>query len=149
MKPNITWILVADGGRARVLTNSGPGKGMTQVEGLDFQDQHLRARDIDTDRPGRSYSSAGHGRSAIEPHSSPVEQREMAFVGKLAELLEARRSAGEFQRLVIVASPVALGELRGVMSEPLKAAIVATLPKDLTKVPTAELPKHLDEVLAL
>ena len=36
MKKTVTWVLIADGAQARVLENTGPGKGLRQVEGLDF-----------------------------------------------------------------------------------------------------------------
>ena len=31
MKPTRTWILIADGARARILENLGPGKGVHEV----------------------------------------------------------------------------------------------------------------------
>ena len=89
MKPIVTWIVVADGGRMRIFENDGPGKGLAQVKGLAVEDEHLTDQDIEADRPGRSFASVGHGRSAIEPHTDPVEFRETAFAGRIADLLDA------------------------------------------------------------
>ncbi|UXN75484.1 host attachment protein [Devosia sp. A8/3-2] len=33
MKKTVTWILIADGTQARVLENTGPGKGLRQWRG--------------------------------------------------------------------------------------------------------------------
>ncbi|UXN75483.1 host attachment protein [Devosia sp. A8/3-2] len=47
------------------------------------------AQEIVTDKPGRSHSSVGHGRSAIQPKTDPVEHRETVFVKSLAHMLRA------------------------------------------------------------
>ena len=64
MKKTVTWILIADGTQARVVEHAGPGKGLTTVKGLDWSIPPLQPQDINADRPGRSHSSVGHGRSA-------------------------------------------------------------------------------------
>jgi protein required for attachment to host cells len=149
MKPVITWILVADGAQARVLENRGPGKGLTQVKGLAFEDAHLRARDINADRPGRSISSVGSGRSAIEPPTDPVAYREAAFVRSLAEVLEERHEHGAYSRLIIAADPTALGTIREALCPQVRKAILAEMPKDLTNVPTSDMDRHFADMLAV
>lgn len=148
MKAKITWILIADGAQARVLENDGPGKGLTAVKGLKFSQEPLKNQDIVTDRPGRSFSSVGHGRSAYEPEVSPVDQREAKFVSTVAAELEEHHRAGDFDRLVIAADPTSLGTIRGLLSKALQEAVVAELPKDLTNIPTAKLASHFDAYLA-
>jgi protein required for attachment to host cells len=142
MKPMITWILIADGGQARVFEHTGPGKGLVPVKGFSMEDDHVRARDIVTDRPGR-----GGAGGNFEPRTNPVEQREAVFVKNVAEKLNRHCSDGDFQRLVIAAAPVALGEIRPYFSAELKKAILAEVPKDLTNIPMAKLPAHFEDVL--
>ena len=43
MKPVVTWVLVADGNQAKVFEHGGPGKGLTAVEGLQFEQEALKA----------------------------------------------------------------------------------------------------------
>src|SRR6478735_7756174 len=91
MKPTITWIVIADGDQAKVFEHEGPGKGLTAVRDMLFEQEHLKAGDIMADKPGRSFSSAGPGsRSSIEYSSDPVQVRERRFVEKLAEALNAK-----------------------------------------------------------
>ena len=149
MKPIVTWIVVADGGRMRIFENDGPGKGLAQVKGLAVEDEHLTDQDIEADRPGRSFASVGHGRSAIEPHTDPVEFRETAFAGRIAHLLDAKLAAGAFDRLIIAAAPTALGSLRAALSEAVGKTVTGELPKDLTKTPTNDLASHFDGLIAL
>ncbi|WP_240229911.1 host attachment protein [Devosia lacusdianchii] len=147
MKKTVTWVLIADGAQARVLENTGPGKGLKQVDGLDFAIEPLQAQDIVSDKPGRSFSSNGSGRSAMEPKTDPVEHRETEFVKSLADMLTRQQQKGAFDRLVIAAAPIALGDIRKAISPAVKKTIVAELNKDLTNLPTAQLGQHFDTIL--
>ena len=68
MKKKITYILVADGARARLYVNEGVGKGMQPVSGATHQ-SHVPAhnRDLTTDRPGRAFSTATRSASVAAP----------------------------------------------------------------------------------
>lgn len=149
MKPIRTWILVADGARARVLENTGPGKGISEVPGMEFTEQRLENREIMADRPGRSFESADQSRHAMEPRSDPKQMMETAFVTGLVETLNEKFQAGSFDRLVLVAAPKALGDIRKAMPKELAGAVHGELAKDLTKVPNADMEKHLGEVMAV
>jgi protein required for attachment to host cells len=150
MKAIKTWIVLADGDQAKIFEHDGPGKGLHAVKDVNLEQDRLRAQDIMADKPGRAFSSAGPGsRSAVDYRSDPVAVRERRFVEKLADVLEQKRQEGAFDRLVIAAAPTALGDLRPALSEEVKSAILAELPKDLTNVPTAKLAEHLDGIIAV
>lgn len=149
MKPKTTWILIADGARARIVVNEGPGKGVRQVEGADFRTDHPPSGEMTTDRPGRSFDSAGSGRHAMEPPSDPHRTAKQDFVTRLAGYLDDQLSEAKFARLIVVAPPQTLGDLRGALSRQVHSLISAELAKDLTHIPTKDLPVHLEEVLAV
>ena len=52
-----------------------------------------------------------------------------------------------YDRLVIVAPPVALGDLRTAISDQVRALVVGEIARDLTKIPNSEVAEHLKEVL--
>jgi Protein required for attachment to host cells len=102
MKPLRTWALIADGARARILENNGPvhgdehrgqpghgvsAHGWMPVEGLVFHGDHSATHDPVTDRQGRSFSSAGAGRSAIEARTDPHRDQKTKFAHHLAAML--------------------------------------------------------------
>ena len=149
MKPTRTWILVADGARARVLENTGPGKGVSEVPGMEFEQEAKSNREIMSDRPGRSFESADQSRHAMEPPTDPKQMAETAFVTGLIDMLDEKFTAGAFDRLVLVAAPRALGDIRKALSGELAQAVYGELDKDLTKVPNHEMVKHLGEVIAV
>ncbi|MDB5472964.1 MAG: host attachment protein [Devosia sp.] len=143
MKKTVTWVLIADGAQARVLENTGPGKGLKQVEGLQWSNEPLRAQDIVSDRPG-----SGGGGGSMASRTDPVEQRESDFVKSLAVILDQQQRKGAYDRLVIAAAPIALGDIRKAITPAVKKTIVAELNKDLTNLPTAQLDQHFDGIIA-
>src|SRR5690606_15560335 len=88
MKKTITWILIANGAQARVLENTGPGKGLQQVKGLEWAIEPLQAQEIVTDRPGTKGGGGSFNRGGMVPRTDPVEQRETDFVKSVAASLE-------------------------------------------------------------
>jgi len=149
MKPTTTWILIADGARARIFANHGPGKGIEAVAGGEFDADHRPDREIMSDKPGRSFESVGTTRHAIEPHHDPHRELKRAFSERLAAMLDEQLATKAFDRVILVAPPEMLGDLRSALSPHVQAAVYAELDKDLTKTPVQELPSHLAAVLAV
>jgi len=148
MKKKVTWILVADGARARILKSEGPGKGLQPAVGEEFRHELPRTHEMGTDRPGRVHESATVVRHAIEPVDWHRFEKEK-FAKEMAKILDKAAAAGEFERLVLVAPPRTLGDLRGALAAATKKKVTGELDKDLTQVTLGELPEHLAGVLPL
>ena len=149
MKPTRTWVLIADGARARILQQLGPGRDLTAIDGMVFHGDHAATHDLVSDREGRSFSSHGSGRSAYEPHADPHRDLKTKFAHQLAEVLAHGLKHNAYDRLVIVAAPATLGDLRTAISEHVRAKIVGELAQDLTNTPNGEVATHLRDVLSI
>lgn len=149
MKRIKTWILIADGSKARIARNDGPGRGVKAVSGGEFHGRNLPSREIASDRPGRSFDSAGRGRHAMEPPTDPREHEKQAFITRVAAFLDKKAKQGSYDRLVLVAPPRVLGYLRNGLSDAVRHKVTAELGKDLTQVPLHELVDYLAPVLAV
>ena len=148
MKRKTTWVVLADHQNVRVLLYDAPARRLDPVEGW-AREEHLKAgHDIVTDRPGRSFESAGSARSAIEPKSDPRRQDAIRFLTDLAHRLGKAATAKAFDRLVLIAPPRALGELRDLLSEPVREKVVDELNEDLIKHTVESLLTHLDKCKA-
>jgi protein required for attachment to host cells len=145
-----TWVLIADGAKARVLAQE---KNFEQLkpafEQEEFTGTRAQSKEIAGDRPGRSFDSGGQGRHAMEPATDPQRYAKYEFARDLAERLEDAVHAHRFDKLVLVAAPKTLGDLRELLPDPVKAKVVAEIDKDLTSVPLRDLPRHLEAVLKL
>ena len=49
-----TWILIADGGRARVLETIGIGHPLTPIDGMVFAKDLPPSRELGSDKPART-----------------------------------------------------------------------------------------------
>ena len=144
-----TWVLIADGAHARIVVNEGPGRGINREPVREFEGPNLPAREIMADKPGRTFDSAGYGRHAKELPTDPKEHEQHVFHRTIARFLEEEANRGAYDRLVIVAPPRALGDLRAVLPPAVRAKVTGELNKDLTKVPVHDLPDHLGTVMAV
>lgn len=137
-----SWVIVCDGAKALVLRNDGDTENLnlTVVETLDQPAEP--ARELSTDRPGRAYSSAGAGRSAME-ETDFHEQAEGDFLKSIAEMLNERVYSKAIERYILIAPPKALGILRPSLDPGAIGAMSAEVQKDLVKMPVADIEKHL------
>lgn len=149
MKPIVTWILIANGARARLFSNDGPGHGVKLVSDEVFAGTNLPGREIMSDRPGRTFDSVGAGRHAKEPRTDPREVEKRSFAHELAAMLDDGLKQGKFERLVLVAPPRELGFLRVELSPAVRKRVSAELNKDLTGVAPSEITDHLGAVMAV
>ncbi|PTX00829.1 host attachment family protein [Pararhodobacter aggregans] len=141
-----TWVLVADGQKALFLRND-----------MDAQDPHLvviRIEEQDnpadrgqaTDRPGRMYDGGPGQRSALAETDFHQLAKER-FADDLAEILYKQAHRGAFDRLVIVAPPPVLGDLRGKLHKEVASRVVAELDKTLTNHPLDKIEAMLKDEL--
>jgi protein required for attachment to host cells len=146
-----TWILVGHEAGARVFENRGPGKGLDLVETIEHPEGRLRDRDIDSDRPGRSFrkDSGDPRRSAMSRGEGPHDRVIADFARALADKLQHGRVENQYERLVLVAPPGFLGLLRASLDGPTAELVVGSIDKDLATRKESELIKHLGEVIAI
>jgi protein required for attachment to host cells len=149
MKKIVIWIVIADGTQAHVYEHTGPGSGLVIVKGFDLSIDPLQSREIGSDRPGRTFASHGTHRSAKAPSTDPAQHRETEFIRSLAGMLDSKAKAGAFDKMVIAAAPIALGDLRKALSDHVKKRVIAELDKDLTNIPTQQLGNHLEGIIAM
>jgi len=149
MKPVRTWVVVADGAHAKVFEHSKAAKQLKLVRGMTFDTDLPANREILADRPVRSFESQGRARHAKEERTNPHRELKRAFAKKLAAALAEKHAGKRFERLVLVAPPKALGDLRGALTKAVHDTVVGELAHDLVKTPHGELAPHLSKILPL
>ncbi len=147
MKPIRTWIVVADGTRARFLVNEGPGRGLSEALPEEAGAPLPPTRELGTDRPGRVFESADGARHAMEPRVDWHRFEKQRFARSVARVIDRGANDRSFDRLILIAPPKTLGDLRAVLGHASRDAVHGELAKDLTKVSIHDLPAHLKDVL--
>ncbi|MDQ3365662.1 MAG: host attachment protein [Myxococcota bacterium] len=117
-----TWILVADGSHARLFQTAGTTEPWRLARKLDRE----------------------HSREKTDRSDSHEDRGERDFAQLVVGELETQRQAGGFERLVLVAPPKFLGQLRGELKAPLETCVVRSHDADYTQMPDADLVKHVD-----
>lgn len=140
----ITWIVIADGSRARIVTPRAERPGYDVVSELDSQEARMPSREIVSDKPGRGQESANPGRHSMEPRQNPHDVAKVAFVRDLAERVNQAATENRFDHLILFAPPRALGELREILGESARRKLKAEAAKDLTNLPIGELGQHIE-----
>lgn len=147
MKPVRTWVLIADGGHAKVLETHGAGSGLEAQADMVFSADLPRSHELLTDRAGRSYESHGHARHAKGDSVDPHRELKRAFAKMLGKVLGTKLAEDRFDRLVLVAPPPALGDLREALPKKVRAKVAGEVAQDLVKTPKSRIWPHLEVVL--
>ena len=131
-------VLVGDGQKALFLRNRGHAQRVQLVVEQVLERDNPPTREQGSDRPGRSNASVGTARSAMEEADwhNIAEER---FAGELADALYRHAHANLFEKLVIVAPPKVLGNLRKAFHAEVAERVAAEIPKELTSHPVAEI----------
>ena len=142
-----TWILVADGACARFLTFAEGRKAATAMPEREMRSHAPPTRDLGRSKPARAIESVGSAKHGIEPRYDLHEQQEADFLKQVMQKVEEALDKSEFDRLVMIAPPKALGILRSLASAKLKEHKILDIHHDLTRHSEAEIAesvmKHL------
>jgi len=140
--PHDAIVFVGDGRKALFLRNHGDEKFLNLRTERVFADTNPPTHEQGTERPGRSFSSMGPGRSAVESTDwHHLEQHK--FVRSVSAALEKLVREQYVKALIIAAPPRTLADLRQDLHSDVKARIIAEVDKDFTKQPLYEIEKHL------
>ncbi len=140
-KQKRTWILVADGARARILLHDG--QEIEPVALKSYVGNRRPSREIGSDKPGRTFESADGSRHSYAPRVDWHGFEKHLFARRMVAVLEDASKRGAFDALILVAPPKALGELRAALGPALHTRLRGEVAKDLTNLSDNEVAQHL------
>jgi protein required for attachment to host cells len=129
-----TWIVVADGGNARILQNQHREEAVTELPLVSGHDPRLVAH-------GGGQAGGVHHEPVFKP--SPERRREDQFLNQLAETLQTAIARKECEELVLVAPASALGLLRKALNSKTYGHVVAEIVHDYTHQTNEEVWQHV------
>jgi len=141
-----TWFLVANRGGAKILASDGGTRNLRLLEHIPHPEGRLKNREIDSDRASGSTMGAGganfpvHGLANKNTATRHVME---LFAGELAEMLHRGRAVNAFNKLVLVAEPRFLGELRSRLNESTQKTIDREIDKDIYNFDLDAIKEHL------
>lgn len=144
---SITWVLIADGSRARLFENARRDEPLHQLESFLNADARLPGRQLTTGRLPTVNESMGYSRHSIEPHTTLREKQMAGFAKELADALERGRTARRYDRLILVAPPKFLGALHDCFDKPLRNCVIGELRRDITTLSEPEIHERVARLL--
>ena len=137
-----TWVLVAESEKALFLENVADAENPHLVVTREEHQDNPSDREQSANRPGRVQDTGVGQRSALDD----TDWHELAkerFAADLAEKLYHEAHEGNFERLILVASPQVLGALRDELHQEVTKRIVGEVDKTLTNHPLDEIEEML------
>ena len=139
-------VFVGDGEKALFLRNKGDALYPNLVVEQVLEQENPASREQGTDQPGRlNRGRPSNNKSAVEP----TDWHQLAkdrFARDVADALYKAAHQNKFERLVVVAPPATLGELRKAFHKEVSGRIVAEVDKSLTSHPVYEIEKIFSQV---
>lgn len=131
-------VLVADGRKLLFFRNKGDAD-YPQLEAESVRVQSNPAdRDQASDAAGRSSSPVGMGRGIME-QTNFHDLAETRFATEAADILKRRALAQDYEKLIIVAPPTALGEMRKHYHKEVSRRLVGEIAKDIANHPVNDI----------
>lgn len=128
------WIVVADRMQAHIFRKTS--KGIERIADA---------------KPGHSLATHEHkgGGSfhGYDQKSGKNHHDDAGFIQKLAAWLDTAERERIFDRLVIVAAPRTLGDIRAALSKNVFTRVTAEVDKELTEMPEAKIKEHLNDII--
>tara|TARA_R110000765_G_scaffold17246_1_gene47430 strand:+ start:1492 stop:1950 length:459 start_codon:yes stop_codon:yes gene_type:complete len=135
---NGTWVLIADGEKALFMVNETDDEDPFLQVFREEEQENPPNREQAANRRGRFNDGPSVHRSAVADTDWHQLSKDR-FAHELAEILYKQAHKGRFDKIVIVAPPATLGELRDAFHQEVSSKVVAEIPKTLTNHPVNEI----------
>jgi protein required for attachment to host cells len=145
MEANRTWIVLADEGRARILSREDQGADLCELEVLEDAGAHAHNADFRHDAYGRrSPGAAAQPSSAMSSAGEEkLDHEAELFARRLAVRLAEGHRQHRFDRLRIAAAPRFLGRLRKALDPEVSQLVDEEIDKDLLQLDERTLTQRL------
>ena len=126
-----THVLIGDGKKAFILFNEGTSERPSLTVETILHQPDLPTSELGADRPGRVFESVGSRRASTE-ETDWHQRAEDQFIRDVMTSLVDLDKRAKLRKLVLVAPPRAMAELRRVLPSSFASLVTAEIAKDLT-----------------
>ncbi len=138
----LTWIVVADSSRARIL-NARTASKIEEIMNFAHPEGRLHEQELTTDLPGKDANKGAPGKHGFQDKIEPKQQEAIDFAKQIARYIDDALDENKFEQLMIVAEPSFLGIFRKQLSDEVRDRISFELDKNITTHSVDDICKHL------
>ncbi|GHE21041.1 host attachment protein [Halomonas urumqiensis] len=139
-----TYIVVADAARARIFTRDA--LKLEEQDSLVHAANRLHEGDLVTDRGADVHESNSHTARSSGGENAARTHEEQIFAKEVAERLYRARIDNRMEKLILVAPPRFLGQLRDKLDGPTTKLVIHSLSKDLSKAGVGDIQEAVSEM---
>jgi len=143
----LTWLVVAENSKAQIFKMESLSGPLETIDTIDHTDARLHERDMTSDLPGRISGNGGSGSHVYESKVSPKDQSNINFAKKIANELDAARKKARVKRIILVAAPDLLGNIRNSFNAETKKLVYFELAKNLAHLSPREITDYVADAL--
>jgi protein required for attachment to host cells len=122
---------VAHGSAGKLLKIGANGKQIEVLKSFEHIETTQKASEIYSDGLGRSFESSNPSRHALAAPTELHDRERQIFARELVNYLKEKHAQNDFKKLIIVASPEILGDIKKNLSPVLVKSLTHQLNKDL------------------
>ena len=145
---NKTWFVVAHRGGAKIFEMRGENRNLEKVReftnDLAFED----SRQLRNDAMGRVFSPDSSYRHSVESSESINEQILRQFAQRLSHELYQARNRDQVSRLVLIAAPALLGQLRTELDRVTQSVVIQSIDRDWASLNNQDIKQRLSDLTA-
>lgn len=140
------WVIVADESTATLYARLTRRGDLAKRQTFENEAGRKKTGDLISDRGGRSFDSAGHGRHTMaREKAGPKTHAAEQFAKEIADSIGDVVRSGACRGYVLVAPPKFLGILRDTVARNCKRDPDITIDKELVGLPVDELRRYIDD----
>jgi protein required for attachment to host cells len=140
-----TWIVAADGSRARIFEMLDTDKSIHEIEDLANPSGHAHKRDLASDSDGRFYGKGEQHQGHTAPSRGDVHEHEVELFSRtIGEFLDKACDEHRYDSLRLIAAPKFLGMLRQNLGKETQKRVEEELPKDVTRFDADDIRAMID-----
>ena len=126
------WIIAADSVNARIFSCENRNSPLQEIDDLTHPAGRMKAGELESDKPGRSFDSGGQGRHSMEPEHTRKDKESRVFVEQISDYLSEHQN--EYDELIFICPPRFLGILRKHLDKTVSNKVIREIDKDVVKL---------------
>ncbi len=141
-----TWVVVADGTKARIFSWSTANASLEEVDDLLNVEGRLHNSELASDKYGMAPDSSNQkSQHRMQQRNSPHEKSINAFALRVRDTLRTAYDEKRFRRCVLIAPAKFMGLLKARLPSRVAKSVSATLPLNLTSESPQAILDHLPD----
>jgi protein required for attachment to host cells len=143
-----TWVIAADGSRARIFEVSDDGKKLQEIEDMLNPEGRELDHEIARDYEGRFYGKGERFMAHTnEPDATPKQHKVELFSKHLSRVVDQARKEHRFDKLRLIAPAKFLGLIHHDLSKEAQKMIDVEIPKDISWFEGPDVERYVREHL--